>query len=115
MKRRYSADELYELRNAIPIDTVIKELLAIPVKTSEGFLRFLCPKCHEFQTATKFSTNLARCFLCEENFNPIELVMLVKGCGFIESVTYLKGVLDQKRRLDEMLSGIGSTMGARRR
>lgn len=115
MKRRYSADELFELRNAIPIDTVIKELLGIPAKTSEGFLRFLCPKCHEFQTATKSSTNLARCFLCEENFNPIELVMAVKRCGFVESAAYLKGVLDQKKRLDEMLSGVGSTIEAGRR
>lgn len=114
MKRRFSADELFELRNAIPIDTLIKELLAIPSKTSEGFLRFLCPKCHEFQTATNSSTNLARCFLCEENFNPIDLVMIVKASGFIESVTYLKGVLDQKRRVHEMLSGIGSPIEARR-
>ena len=114
MKRRFSADELFELRNAIPINVVIKDLLSIPSKESEGIFRFLCPKCHEFQTATKSSTNLARCFLCKENFNPIDLVMLVKESSFIESVTYLKGVLNQKRRINEMLSAIARPIEARR-
>jgi DNA primase len=103
MKRRFSAQELFELRNSIPIDTVIKELLALPSKNSEGFFRFLCPICNEFQTAINPGTNLARCFLCQKNFNPIDLVMLVKKAGFIESVTYLKGVLDNSK----MLSAIG--------
>jgi len=107
MKRRFSAQELFELRNSIPIDMVIKELLALPSKTNEGFFRFLCPICNEFQTATNPRTNLARCFLCQKNFNPIDLVMLVKKAGFIESVTYLKGILDNSRRVSQMLSAIG--------
>jgi hypothetical protein len=106
MNRRFSKDELFELRNSIPINTLIKELLSIPAKTSEGFFRFLCPVCHEFLTATNPATNLARCFRCEKNFNAIDLVMLVKESGFIESVTYLKEVLDSNRRLSQMLSGI---------
>ena len=107
MRRRFSSDELFELRNSIPIDTVIKELLALPGKSSEGLFRFLCPICNEFQTATNPRTNLARCFLCRKNFNAIDLVMLVKKAGFIESVTYLKGVLDNSRGVSQMLSAIG--------
>jgi len=110
MKRRFSAEELFELRNSIPINTVIKELLALPSKTSEGLFRFLCPICNEFQTATNPRTNLARCFLCRKNFNPIDLVMLVKKAGFIESVTYLKGALDNSRRVSQMLSVIGRSI-----
>ena len=110
MRRRFSSDELFELRNSIPIDTVIKELLALPSKTREGLFRFLCPICNEFQTATNPRTNLARCFLCRKNFNAIDLVMLVKKAGFIESVTYLKGVLDNSRGVSQMLSAIGRSI-----
>ena len=110
MRRRFSSDELFELRNSIPIDTVIKELLALPGKSSEGLFRFVCPICNEFQTATNPRTNLARCFLCQKNFNAIDLVMLVKKAGFIESVTYLKGVLDNSRGVSQMLSAIGRSI-----
>ena len=44
----------------------------LPVKRSEGYFRFLCPLCGDFNTATNSRTNLARCFRCEKNFNPIE-------------------------------------------
>lgn len=101
MKKRLSSKELFELRNSIPINTVIKELLLIPSKTIDGYFRFLCPVCNEFQTATKASTNLARCFYCERNFNAIDLVMLVKDIGFIESVTFLKNVLRRHRIFNE--------------
>jgi predicted RNA-binding Zn-ribbon protein involved in translation (DUF1610 family) len=93
MKRRFTGHQLFKLRNLIPIDMLIKEQLKIPSKMNEGYLRFLCPLCGEFQTATNAKTNLARCFRCEKNFNPIDLVMTVKAVGFIESVQYLKKLL----------------------
>lgn len=93
MKRRFTGHQLFKLRNLIPIDTLIKEQLKIASKMSEGYLRFLCPLCNEFQTATNAKTNLARCFRCEKNFNPIDLVMAVKAVGFIESVQYLQKLL----------------------
>jgi predicted RNA-binding Zn-ribbon protein involved in translation (DUF1610 family) len=93
MKRRLTGNELFRLRNLIPIDMLIKEQLNMESKMSEGYLRFLCPLCGEFQTATNAKTNLARCFRCEKNFNPIDLVMVVKAVGFIESVHYLKKLL----------------------
>jgi len=93
MKRRFTRNELFRLRNLIPIDTLIRDQLDIPSKFSEGFFRFLCPVCNEFRTATSPSTNLARCFRCEKNFNPIDMVMIVKKMGFVESVKYLKNLL----------------------
>lgn len=93
MKKRFSSHELFELRNAIPVRRLIRDELQIPSKISEGVFRFLCPICHEFQTATHPATNLARCFRCEKNFNTIDLVMTVKGLGFKESVVFLKQIL----------------------
>jgi DNA primase len=110
MKKRFSSEELFELRNAIPIQVLIKDLLGIPGKTTDGFFHFLCPICHEFQTAINPRTNLARCFLCRKNFNAIDLVMLVKESGFIESVAYLKGVLNHRRQVSQMFSAIGRPM-----
>jgi len=92
MKKRFSSHELFELRNAIPIQWLITDELQIPSKVSEGVFRFLCPLCHEFQTATHPTTNLARCFRCEKNFNTIDLVITVKGLGFKESVAFLKQI-----------------------
>lgn len=108
MKRRFSAEELFELRNKIPIDLLIKDVLSIPTKTSEGVFRFLCPICNEFQTSTKAATNLARCFRCEMNFNTIEITMEVKKIEFLDSATFLKGLLKSKRDLSQLLAGIGA-------
>jgi hypothetical protein len=107
MKKRFSTQELRELRNLIPINTVIKELLSIPSKISEGYFRFLCPLCNEFQTSTNPSTNLARCYHCEKNFNPIDMVMAVKASQFLDSATYLQEVLSRSRQVKKMLSDTG--------
>ena len=93
MKRHFSPQELFELRNHIPIDTLIEKHLKLPSKFNEGFFRFLCPLCNEFQTATNPKTNLARCFRCERNFNPIDMVMIYKGLKFVDGVKYLKTIL----------------------
>jgi DNA primase len=119
MARRFTGNELFKLRNLIPIDNLIEEQLNLPSKISEGYFRFLCPICNEFQTATNPKTNLARCFCCEKNFNPIDLVMIVKGVGFIESVKYLKKLLPEKpdgpmagqQHLNQMIAGIGKSIG----
>ncbi len=94
MKRHFSSQELFMLRNHIPIDTLIEKHLKLPSKFSEGFFRFLCPLCNEFQTATNPKTNLARCFRCERNFNPIDMVMIYKGLKFVDGVKYLKAILN---------------------
>jgi hypothetical protein len=106
MKRRFSSEELFELRNSIPINAVIKDLLFMESKIIDGYFRFLCPVCNEFQTATKMSTNLARCFSCRKNFNAIDLVMVVKNIGFVDSVSFLKDVLQRRGQIQQWLGQV---------
>ena len=93
MGKRFSSRELYKLRNSIPIDVLIEKKLTIPSKISEGFFRFLCPLCNEFQTAVNPKTNLGRCFRCEKNFNTIDMVMAWHNTRFVDSVKYLQTIL----------------------
>lgn len=88
--RHFSTQELYCLRNDIPVDLVIKNALDIPCRNTEGCFRFLCPICNEFNTAVNPETNLARCFCCEKNFNTIDLVMLITQLDFVKSIRFLK-------------------------
>lgn len=89
MTQRISKNDLHTLRNDIPVDDVIKNVVALPTKMADGVFRFLCPLCSDFQTATNPKTNLARCFRCRENFNTIDLVMRVKKVNFKEAVSML--------------------------
>ena len=86
-------EKLRRLRNQVLIDRVI-EKLELPFKLSEGYLRFLCPLCREFNTATNPDTNLARCFRCKRNFNPIDMIMALEKKTFLEAVTRLETLLD---------------------
>jgi hypothetical protein len=60
MVQRLSKEELFRIRNHIPINDVIVRVLDLPSKTRDGYLRFLCPICSEFMTACNPKTNLAR-------------------------------------------------------
>ena len=75
MSQYYPDDFLRMLRNDIPIDEVIVDLLNLEVQKDRKTIRFRCPLCYNFHTATNHKTNLARCFDCEKNFNPIDMVM----------------------------------------
>ncbi len=116
MKKRFSSQELFELRNAIPVDMLIKDRLQIPSKISEGVFRFLCPICNAFQTSVNPATNLARCFRCERNFNTIDMVMSVRRLGFKESVLFLKQMMGKvskqntRQALNLLTAGIGQPM-----
>jgi DNA primase len=92
MTERFPPEMLRKLRNEIPINLLINEFLKLPTKLSEGYFRFLCPICSEFVTATNPKTNLARCFRCEKNFNPIDMVMTAKQVNFRSAVDYLAGI-----------------------
>ena len=89
MSERFSSDLLRSLRNDIPINDLIRTQADLPWKEREGYLRFLCPLCSEFHTATNPKTNLARCFRCSVNFNPIDLVMALERCRFVDAVNRL--------------------------
>ena len=95
MSKHYTADFLRMLRNQIPIDEVITDLLNLKIRNVNAVLRFRCPLCGNFHTATKHETNLARCFDCQKNFNPIDLVMTVGKCSFVDAVELLKHSIDQ--------------------
>ena len=96
MGKRFSSKELYKLRNLIPIHVLIETQLGIPAKISEGVFRFLCPLCNEFQTAVNPKTNLSRCFRCEKNLNTIDIVMICRNTGFVDSVKYLQTILNSR-------------------
>ena len=89
-KPRFSKEELFRIRNQIAIDEVIEHIVDLPCKMREGHVRFVCPLCSEANTATNPKTNLARCFRCQRNFNPIDMVMLVLGTSFVDAVGRLK-------------------------
>lgn len=103
-KRRFTNHQLYILRNEIPIDALIEKALCIPSRVAQGYFRFLCPLCKQFNTAVKPDTNLARCFRCEENFNTIDLVMTIRNLDFPGSVRFLQ---DYHRRASATRSDDG--------
>jgi hypothetical protein len=95
--KRFSKHKLFKLRNSIDINMLIAEILKMPSKITQGRLRFLCPVCSQFNTATKRQTNLARCFSCARNFNTIEMVMETKHLNFIDSACFLQGLLPENQ------------------
>ena len=86
------SEHLRTLRNDVPVLAVVSEL-SIPTKLRGRRLTFRCPYCDEFHTAVNERTNLARCFACERNFNPIDLVVAERCSSFHEAVQYLDGLL----------------------
>lgn len=97
MNRSVPDELLRRLRNEIAIEYVIEHHLAMPSKRRDGLLRFVCPICTGSHTATNRATNLARCFTCRRNFNPIDLVIEVEGCSFLEAVATLEPFISAAR------------------
>jgi len=94
MSDTLSKNHLRELRNRIEIIPLIAEVLELVYKTHDGRFRFMCPLCHDFDTAVNLDTNLARCFRCQRNFNPIDMVMTVKHYSFMQAVRFLQPILE---------------------
>ena len=84
------AHKLRYLRNQIPITDVIQLRLRLPCSYRDNFWRFLCPICNEGDTAINPLTNLGRCFRCQRNFNPIDIVMAVRHCSFLDAIKFLE-------------------------
>lgn len=89
MTRRFSSRQLTFLRNQVPISQVIEALPKFATRHVDGKLHFGCPLCHGFNTSVNVGPNLARCFDCGKNYNPIELVMHQLQISFVESVKWL--------------------------
>lgn len=95
MAHRYSNKLLHQLRNDLDVAALIRDVLAVPSSVRDGIFRFQCPCCHGSDCATNPQTNLARCFHCQRNFNPIDLVMAVQRRGFVDAVEFLRPLLPQ--------------------
>jgi DNA primase len=90
MTRRFSAQELSFLRNQVPINRVIETMLSVATGNNNGKLSFACPVCRSMNTGINTRHNLARCFDCRQNHNPIEFVMHQLHLNFVDSVKWLK-------------------------
>ncbi len=94
MVNLYSNEFIRMLRNKFVIVRAIS-VLNLETRGYNGIIRFRCPLCHRFHTATNSKTNLGRCFDCQTNFNPIDLVMAATRYNFIETVEFLKKHIDE--------------------
>lgn len=92
MSKRYPRWYLRRIRNEIPMPKVFR-VVDWPHKTRDGYVRFLCPRCQEFNTAVNPETNLGRCFRCEENYNPIDFLISIRECDFQTAIEYLSVLL----------------------
>jgi hypothetical protein len=88
---------LRRLRNEIDFRNLFRHI-RWPHKRQDGKLIFVCPECGESQTDVNRRTNLARCFRCEKNFNPIDMTMAVYRIEFIEAVGQLECLLTYGKR-----------------
>ena len=72
-----AADLLRRLRNDLPMSVTIAALgrAGPPAKISEGYFRFLCPRCGEMRATVNPRNNLAHCFCCATNLNNIDLLL----------------------------------------
>jgi len=90
MGRRYTSQLLRTLRNDIDIQPFVAEVLDWPSKLSQGYFHFLCPLCSQSNCAVNPNTNLGRCFRCQCNFHPIDFVIAVDKCTFVDAVEFFR-------------------------
>jgi DNA primase len=90
------ADLLRRLRNDLPMPVTIAALGrdGPPSKMSEGYFRFLCPRCGEMRATVNPRNNLAHCFSCKKNLNNIDLLLTI-DYDFRDAVVFLTGLLNQ--------------------
>jgi len=91
-----SADLLRRLRNDLPMPVTIAALgrEGPPGKMSEGYFRFVCPRCGEMRATVNPRNNLAHCFSCQQNLNNIDL-LLTLDYDFLSAVALLQRWLTQ--------------------
>jgi hypothetical protein len=91
-----SKELLRRLRNDLPMAVTIAALgrEGPPSKISEGYFRFLCPRCGEMRATVNPKNNLAHCFYCEKNLNNIDLLITL-DYDFRDAVALLERWLKQ--------------------
>ncbi len=83
---------LRRLRNEVDFSHLFRHL-RWSFRRTDGKLNFVCPQCSESQTCVNPKTNLARCFRCERNWNPIDFTMEVHRIEFLEAVGLIECLL----------------------
>lgn len=86
-------DRLRQLRNEIDFSHLFRRLGWPWKRRDDGVILFVCPECSESQTSVNPKTNLARCFRCERNWNPIDFTMVVGRMEFLDAYDYLEEML----------------------
>jgi hypothetical protein len=91
-----AADLLRRIRNDLPMPVTIALLgrEGPPSKMSEGYFRFVCPRCGEMRATVNPRNNLAHCFSCQQNFNNIDLLITL-DYDFHSAVALLQRWLTQ--------------------
>ena len=91
-----TADLLRRIRNDLPMPVTIAALgrHGPPAKRSDGYFRFLCPRCGEMLATVNPRNNLAHCFCCKQNLNNIDLFITL-GYDFRSAVAILHGWLNE--------------------
>lgn len=92
----FTADLLRRLRNDLPMAVTVAALgrRGPASKMSEGYFRFLCPRCGEMRATVNPRNNLAHCFCCQHNLNNIDLLITL-GYDFRSAVAILECWLHQ--------------------
>ena len=85
------AEVLRAIRNDLPMPVTIARLAPDGPygKMSEGFFRFVCPRCRQIRATVNPKNNLAHCFCCHRNFNNIDLLLSL-GYDFKKAVALLR-------------------------
>ena len=94
-----SAELLRRLRNDLPMPVTIAALgrQGPPSKMSEGYFRFLCPRCGEMRATVNPRNNLAHCFCCKKNLNNIDLLIEL-DYDFLSAVALLERLLNEHQK-----------------
>ena len=85
-------ERLWKIRNLVDVALVV-ERLGLTATRRGRRRRFRCPLCRGCHTTLASGDNLARCFRCSKSFNPIDLVIAVRGCAFLEAVDFLEEMI----------------------
>jgi hypothetical protein len=91
-----SRELLRRLRNDLPMAVTIAALgrEGPPSKISEGYFRFVCPRCGELRATVNPRNNLAHCFSCRHNLNNIDLLRSL-DYDFLAAVRLLETWLER--------------------
>ena len=73
--RLYAGFEMRSIRPCRYKDVNMLGFNGAPAKMSEGYFRFLCPRCGEMCATVNPRNNLAHCFCCKKNLNNIDLLI----------------------------------------